>query len=224
MSTYNQYCPIAKAMELLDERWTLLVVRELLLGSRHFNELRRGVPRMSPALLSKRLKHLERANIVRRTEAGGRSAYDLTPQGEELRQIVESLGVWGVRWATQLGDEDLDPHLLMWDLRRTIPAHSWPAGRTVIAFVFSDVASRASRWWLCVEGGAVDLCDYDPGFDIDATVTASLRALTQVWRGDQSWTTALKSGSVLMEGPALLTRRLPDLIGSSSLAAVPRPA
>ena len=128
MSAYGQFCPVAKAMELLDERWTLLVVRELLQGSAHFNDLRRGVPKMSPALLSKRLKSLTRAGLVERTEIGGRSTYSLTECGQELSGVVDALGAWGVRWIGELGDDDLDPHLLMWDMQRHIPIDGLAAG------------------------------------------------------------------------------------------------
>ena len=114
MSSYGQYCPVAKAMELLDERWTLLVVRELLVGSQHFNDLRRGVPKMSPALLSKRLQALTRAGVVDRSEVDGRTCYTLTQCGRELHDVVQVLADWGVRWMGELGDGDLDPHLLMW--------------------------------------------------------------------------------------------------------------
>ncbi len=145
MSTYGQFCPIAKAMEVLDERWTLLVVRELLLGSRHFNELRRGNPKMSPALLSKRLRRLERVEVVRRRVVGGRSTYELTERGLELRPVIDALGTWGARWAGDLGEEDLDPRLLLWDVRRTIPVESWPRERTVVALRFEDVASPVSQ-------------------------------------------------------------------------------
>ena len=146
MSTYSQFCPVAKAMELLDERWTLLVVRELLRGSRHFNDLRRGVPKMSPALLSKRLKALTRAGVVERTEIGGGTSYSLTQCGQELAGVVDALGEWGVRWIPQLGDDDLDPHLLMWDMRRTVRIDAWPRARTVVAFSLTGVAPKAARW------------------------------------------------------------------------------
>ena len=224
MSTYGQFCPIAKAMEVLDERWTLLVVRELLLGSRHFNELRRGNPKMSPALLSKRLRSLERAGVVRRTDEGGRSSYELTPSGEELRPVVEALGAWGVRWVGELGEQDLDPHLLMWDVRRTVPVESWPRRRTVLAFEFKDVAAKVGRWWLCVSGDDVDICDYDPGFEVDATITTSLRTMTEIWRGDRPWSQALKAGLVTVDGPTAVSRDVPAWLGQSTLAAVPRPA
>ncbi|BCI52461.1 HxlR family transcriptional regulator [Mycolicibacterium litorale] len=224
MSGYGQFCPVAKAMELLDERWTLLVVRELLLGSSHFNELRRGVPKMSPALLSKRLKSLTRAGVVQRSEIDGRTSYSLTARGRELAAVVEALGTWGVRWVGELGDEDLDPHLLMWDMRRTIPVTEWPPTRTTLAFRLDGVEARAARWWLVVSDGRADVCDVDPGYDVAATVQASLRTLTALWRGDITWQRALHDGSVAVSGPAEVRRAVPAWIGHSTLAAVPRPA
>ena len=123
MGAYGQFCPVAKAMELLDERWTMLVIRELLEGSRTFNSLRRGVPRMSPALLSDRLRRLARAGVIERYEDGNRVSYAVTPAGRELRGVIEAIGRWGIRWIPELGDEDLDPHLLMWDIHRNIDHH-----------------------------------------------------------------------------------------------------
>jgi DNA-binding HxlR family transcriptional regulator len=170
MSGYGQFCPGAKAMELLDERWTILVVRELLAGSTHFNDLRRGVPKMSPALLSKRLQTLIHAGVVKRFEVDGRTSYTLTPCGKELVEVVEALGAWSVRWIGELGDKDLDRHLLMWDIRRTIPIEAWPRSRTTVAFQLDDVAPKASRWWLVVAEGQADVCDFDPGFEIAGTI------------------------------------------------------
>jgi DNA-binding HxlR family transcriptional regulator len=223
MPSYGQFCPVAKAMEVLDERWTLLIVRELLSGSTRFNELRRGVPKMSPALLSKRLRALERAGVVRRSDAGGRSSYTLTPSGLELKPIVDALGAWGVRWVGELGEEDLDPHLLMWDMHRTLPLDRWPRSRTVVAFRFDDVPGRARDWWLCVSGDDVDVCDADPGYDVAATVATTLRAMTGIWRGDLSWGQALRSGEVRLDGPGGVRRLVPEWLGQSTLAGVPRP-
>ncbi|WP_299559652.1 helix-turn-helix domain-containing protein [uncultured Mycolicibacterium sp.] len=223
MSGYGQFCPVAKAMELLDERWTLLVVRELLLGSHHFNELRRGLPRMSPALLSKRLRTLVRAGVVERTEIDSRTAYLLTDCGRELEPVVDALAAWGVRWIGELGEQDLDPHLLMWDMRRNIPVSAWPAGRTTVLFELSGVAARASRWWLVVTDGTADVCDFDPGHEITASVHTSLHTLTRIWRGDTDWTRALADGAVTLTGPAGVRRALPAWIGQGPPAAVPRP-
>jgi DNA-binding HxlR family transcriptional regulator len=223
MPAYGQFCPVAKAMEVLDERWTMLVVRELLEGSTHFNELRRGVPKMSPALLSKRLRTLERAGIVLRTPQDGRVVYTLTEAGEELRPVVEGLGAWGVRWIGELGEEDLDPHLLFWDMRRKVPVHGWPERRTVVAFTLDDVDPKVARWWLVGTDGQVDVCDYDPGFDVTATVHGSIRTLTRIWRGDQSWQQALRAGRVTVSAPTDVRRAVPDWLGQAPLAAVPRP-
>lgn len=223
MPSYGQFCPVAKAMEVLDERWTLLIVRELLLGSTRFNELRRGVPKMSPALLSKRLRALERAGVVRRTEERGRSSYGLTESGLELRPIVDALGSWGVRWVGVLGEEDLDPHLLLWDIRRTVPLDRWPRARTVVAFRFDDVPVKTRDWWLCVNGEDVDVCDADPGYDVTARVETSLRTLTGVWRGDLTWNQALRAGDLRLDAPGVVRRQIPGWIGQSLLSAVPRP-
>lgn len=224
VSGYGQFCPVSKAMELLDERWTILVVRELLLGSRHFNDLRRGLPKMSPALLSKRLKSLTRAGVVERTEVDGRTAYALTQCGLELGEVVDALGTWGTRWIGQLGEEDLDPHLLMWDIHRSVPIDAWPRSRTTIAFQFDGVIPKASRWWLVVAEGDTDVCDFDPGYDVTATVATSLRTLTRIWRGDVGWPQALLDGSVSVSGPADVRRAIPAWIGQGAKAAVPRPA
>lgn len=224
MSTYSQFCPVAKAMELLDERWTLLVVRELLKGSTHFNDLRRGVPKMSPALLSKRLKALSRAGVVERTEVDGPTSYALTACGQELAGVVNELAAWGARWIPEIGDDDLDPHLLMWDIRRTVPVDAWPRARTVVAFQLTGVAPKASGWWLMVSEGAADVCDFDPGYEVAATVETSLRTLTELWRGDVSWSRAMLNGGVIVHGAVDARRAVPRWLGQSTMAAIPRPA
>lgn len=218
MTAYGQFCPVSKAMEVLDERWTMLVVRELLMGSSHFNDLRRGLPRMSPALLAKRLRSLERAGIVSREVRGQRVTYTLTSCGWELAPIVNALGLWGIRWIGGLGDEDLDPHLLLWDIRRTLRVEHWPRTRTVVLVRFHDVEARSARWWLVVAAGEADLCDYDPGHELTATIDTSLRTLTRLWRGDESWTEAVRAGRVTIEAPTAVRSLLPGWIGCSLLA------
>lgn len=216
MATYSQFCPLAKAMEILDERWTVLVIRELLLGSTHFNELRRGVPRMSPALLSKRLKSLERNGIVRHAD----DAYQLTEAGRDLYTAISSLGVWGTKWISEFGDEDLDPHLLMWDVQRTVPTHLWPDVRTTLALEFTDLAPRQARWWLVVSAGRAESCDFDPGFEVAATVRSTLRTLVEVWRGDLGWEQAQRLARLEVVGPTDVRRQVPTWIGRSVLAAL----
>lgn len=224
MTSYGQFCPVAKAMEVLDERWTILVIRELLLGSRHFNELRRGVPKMSPALLTKRLRSLQRAGVVNRSEIGGRSVYTLTEKGEELTAVVEALSLWGIRWIGELGDADLDPHLLMWDMRRTVPVDRWPPRRTVVQFRFHDVIGKAGSWWLMVAAGEAQVCDFDPGYEVDAVVVTDLRTLTEVWRGDIDWRRASLETRLTVQAPHDVAREVPGWIGQSLTSSVPRPA
>jgi DNA-binding HxlR family transcriptional regulator len=223
-ASYHQFCPVAKAMELLDERWTLLVVRELLLGSRRFNELRRGVPRMSPTLLSKRLHELAAAGVVERRMDGTEVSYVLTEAGQELRPVVEALGAWGTRWMGRLGDPDLDPKLLLWDMHRGVNTGALPPGRTVVQFHFPDVAGRTGRWWLVLTPEESDVCDEDPGYEVDVTVQVGLRRMVEIWLGDLSWSTALRSGDLRLVGPSELCRALPRWFTLSTFAAIPRPA
>ena len=222
-STYGQFCPVAKAMEVLDERWTLLVVRELLAGSTRFNELRRGNPKMSPALLSKRLRTLERAGVLRRELVDGRTSYHLTECGLELRPVVEGLGAWGIRWIGALGEDDLDPHLLLWDIRRSVPVDAWPRRRTVVRFHFTDRPPRTASWWLVVDGEDADVCDYDPGFEVAATVSTTLATMVRLWRVDRTWAEALRAGEVAIDAPAAVRRDVPRWLGQMALGQVPRP-
>jgi len=222
MGSYYQFCPVSKAVELLDERWTLLIVRELLAGSIHFNQLRRGVPRMSPTLLSKRLARLVQAGIIRREGDGQDVAYRLTAAGEELRPVVEALGAWGMRWIGELGDADLDPKLLLWDLSRHVDPGTIPAGRTVVSFRFDDVGAKLRDWWVVMTASEVDVCDFDPGYGVDVSLAGPLRRMVEVWRGDLPWSQALRTGSIELAGPAALRRSVPQWFPPSMFAAVPR--
>jgi DNA-binding HxlR family transcriptional regulator len=223
-ASYHQFCPVAKAMELLDERWTLLIVRELVAGSCRFNDLRRGLPRMSPTLLSKRLHQLVSAGVVERRTTDGEVQYGLTAAGRELRPIVEAVGAWGVRWIGELGDTDLDPKLLLWDMHRNVDHTVVPPGRTVVAVTFPDLpAPHPRRWWLVIADGEADVCDEDPGHEVTVGLTADLRALVQVWRGDRSWAEALRTGQLQVHGPEAVRRALPGWFTLSLFASVPRP-
>ena len=222
-SPYRQFCPVSKAMELLDERWTMLVVRELVMGSERFNDLRRGLPRMSPTLLSRRLQQLERAGIVERRVNGNDVRYLLTEAGQELRPVVEAVGMWGTRWIGELGDIDLDPKLLLWDMHRNVDVDALPPGRTVAQFQFPDAPKGQRDWWLVFTNRETDVCDVDPGFDVAVTIRSSLRTLTAVWRGDLEWPAALRSGSLEVQGPEALRRAVPNWFTLSPFAVVPRP-
>jgi hypothetical protein len=150
--------------------------------------------------------------------------YVLTPAGHELRPVVEALGAWGVRWVGELGDEDLDPKLLLWDMHRHIDAGAVPDGRTVVQFRFPDVSADLRDWWLVITRGEADVCDFDPGYDVAVTVTSSLRSMVEIWRGDRSWSAALRTGAVEVHGPEVMRRAVPDWFTLSDFAAVPRPA
>lgn len=218
---YGQFCPIAKTMEVLDERWTVLIIRELVAGSHHFNEIRHGLPRMSSALLSKRLRSLERAGIVVRRTEGSRTAYDLTPGGRALELIIRSLGEWGVQWRSELGDEDLDPHLLLWDIHRNIDVAALPEGRVVLAFTFTDIEPRTRNWWIVVSADRdVDVCDVDPGHPVTVAMSSTLRTMVDVWRGQLSWSQALRSRRLQLSGPDAARHALPQWLILSPFAAL----
>jgi DNA-binding HxlR family transcriptional regulator len=184
--SYGQFCPVAMAAEIVCSRWTALVLRELLMGSTRFNDLRRGVPRMSPTLLSKRLKELEEAGVIVAvpTAQAGVVDYRLTDAGEELRVVVESLGVWGQRWVeSSVTLKNLDPSLLMWDMRRNLRIEPLPTRRCTINFLFPELDAARKSWWLVIDGGKVDLCGFDPGYEVDLYVRGSLYSMTSVWIG-----------------------------------------
>jgi DNA-binding HxlR family transcriptional regulator len=222
-ASYRQFCPVAKAMELLDERWTMLIVRELICGSAHFNEIRRGVPRISPALLAKRLHQLARAGILTRVEHSGEVRYLLTDAGRELRPVVEALGRWGTRWIGELGDQDLDPQLLLWDMHRHVDRRAVPPGRTVVKFVFPDLAPKRRSWWLVITPEDADVCDTDPEYPVEVALTAPLTTMTRIWRGDLPWATALRDGDLVLEGPSRSCRALRGWFSLATFATVTRP-
>ncbi|RXH35863.1 MULTISPECIES: helix-turn-helix domain-containing protein [Bradyrhizobium] len=210
---YNQFCPVSMAAEIICSRWTLLVLRELVMGSTRFNELRRGVPSMSPALLSKRLKELEAAGIVTRIaterESGGHE-YRLTEAGTELRPIIEAIGVWGHRWVTTEATlKNLDPNLLMWDIRRNIDTDPMPARRNTIQFIFKDRPVSERNYWLIVEPNRdVDLCLVNPGFDVDLYVTTDLQSMTEIWLGFRTVVQMADDGRFVLTGNSKLAADL----------------
>jgi DNA-binding HxlR family transcriptional regulator len=219
-SGYGQFCPVAKAAEIVAERWTLLVMRELLMGSRRFNQLRKGVPVMSPSLLSKRLVQLQDAGVIERRETQTGPEYHPTESGLALKPIIVALGFWGHRFVQHHIDaEDLDPALLMWDVRRGVDKQAMGSSkRTVIRFELAKVEPEKRRWWLVFDRGDVDLCLTDPGYGVDLTVSAPLRDLTEVWIGHTELRTALRSGSIQLDGSSALILSFADWFGLSIFA------
>lgn len=226
-SSYNQFCPVAMAAELLCTRWTILVLRELIAGSTRFNELRRGLPRMSPALLSQRLKELESAGIVARTPLDsepGVFEYHLTASGLELEPIVIAFGIWGHRRIeTEVSLAKLDVQLLMWDMRRNLNPMPMPVRRSVVQFVYPELAPTQRCWWLIVDPAeGVDLCSIDPGFDVDLYVSVDLRTMTAIWMGMDTVRAAVASQRMLLTGSRKLSSTMESWLGLSRFAKIPK--
>jgi DNA-binding HxlR family transcriptional regulator len=221
MLDYGQFCTVARGAEVFGERWTPLVVRELLCGSTRFNDIRRGVPRMSASLLAQRLRKLEQIGVVKRTQIARATEYQLTAAGEELRPIVMALGHWGARWiGSRLKRGQLDAGFLMWDVRRFVQLDEFPSGRRVVVqFHFTDAARGESAWWLVVENGVADLCRDDPGHEVTLIVESSVRALTEIWTGDRDANEVLRSGDLRIQGPGREAKDLWRWLGRSAFAA-----
>ena len=209
---YGQYCPISRAVEVLGERWSMLIVRDLLCGSTRFNDLARGNPGLSRTLLSKRLRQLERAGIVEHVD----DHYLLTPSGADLRSVVFGLGEWGARW--QFGDpreSELDPELLMWWVHGRLDFTQWPDRRVVLEFRFRD---RSRRFWIVRDSQGPSICTFDPGFDVDVTIESDLSTMYEVWLGRIDLRSALQDGRIATHGTPALLRRLPAVLELSPVA------
>jgi DNA-binding HxlR family transcriptional regulator len=219
--SYGQFCPVAMAAEIICSRWTPLLLRELLCGSTRFNDLRRGVPRMSPTLLSKRLKELAQAGIITANAASrtGAVEYKLTKAGEDLRGVVMSLGVWGQRWVeSSLTLKNLDPSLLMWDMRRNLMPEPLPPRRCTVKFTYPELSANQRAWWLVIEGGEVDLCGVDPGYEVDLYVNSTLRSMTAVWMGHSTLMAEIDAGNIELTGDRAIARSMHAWLGLSKFA------
>jgi len=221
--SYRQFCPVAMAAEVLCTRWTVVLLRELVAGSTRFNDLRRGVPRMSPALLSQRLKELEAAGVVSREPCPDEPAvseYRLTPAGRELAPLVDAFGIWGQRWiSAEASLEQLDATLLMWDMRRGLVTSPMPKRRSVIHFRYPEQPLPQRAWWLIVEPGEpVDLCLVDPGFDVDLYVSVDLRTMTAIWMGLDTVRQAEATGRMVLTGDRGLATQMQAWLGLSPFA------
>ena len=225
MTQYGQFCPVAKSAEIIGDPWSILIVRELLLGSTRFNVLQRGLSRISPTVLNTRLKQLEEYGVIIKRRLTGQRGheYRLTAAGRELSTVVEALAVWGMRWARdEMGPDDLDVAFLMFDIQRRIDTTALPDGETVLCFEFTDLEAFG-HWWLICHGSEVDLCYEYPGKDVDCYVTGSSHQMIGVWMGDVPLSRALRSNSLQLTGKRQLCKAFSRWFTLSAFAKTPRP-
>jgi DNA-binding HxlR family transcriptional regulator len=211
------------AAEVLCTRWTVILLREMIAGSTRFNDLRRGVPRMSPALLSQRLKELETAGVITRVKVKGEPRvleYQLTRAGRDLSSVVVAIGIWGQRWIEgALTLENLDPQLLMWDMRRNLDPTPMPARRCTIEFEYPGVRAVHRFWWLVITPGeAVELCSVDPGFDVDLHISCELKTMTAIWMGIEKVRDAISGRRIVLAGDRRLASSMQIWLGLSPFA------
>src|SRR5918996_1343799 len=228
MKGYGQFCPIAVAAEIFAERWTPLILRELLSGERRFNDIRRGVPLISRTLLARRLRELEDVGVLesRPLPSGRGREYGLSKAGEEFREVLDGLGAWGQRWVHgQFDPHNLDVGVLMWNVRRRIDVRRLPPERVVVRFDFRGLPPRYSgmrTWWLILQKPEIDLCLKDGGFPVDVVVDAEAAAMARIWMGQLEFAHALRAGAVRLEGPRALVQALPGWLLLSHYAHVAR--
>ena len=220
---YGQFCPVAKATEILGEKWTLLIIRELLMGGTRFNVLQRGLSQISPTILTKRLSSLESQGLIMRKKIQGQRGYEYFPTGscQELLPIIRQVGDWGMRWArNNLTESDYDVELLMLYLQRSIVPEKLIGAETVLRFKFTDI-DDLSDWWLLIKGQDVDICVTDPGKDVDVYFTTSVRVMAGIWMGDTTYKKSLAEGSLKVVGPKSLTREITAWMGNSIFTELP---
>ena len=216
MKSYEEYCPIAMGSEAIGDRWTPLILRELICGSERFSDIHRGIPRMSRTLLAQRLKQLERLNVIEKRPG---PTYHLTPAGKDLESVVWGIGLWAKQWL--FGDpakEHLDGGHLMWRVRQRVVPENLPPGRTVIQFDFPK-ASRGRCIWLLLAPEGVSVCERDEGFVVDLRVTADIAEFMRVWAGRSTWREAIQTGALKFDGPSSLSRQFPSWFALSPFAA-----
>jgi len=223
MKSYGQFCPVAKASEIFCERWTALILRDMAGGATRFSQLKRGIPLASPTLLSRRLKQLEAEGVVerRRSQSGNSWTYHLTPAGLEFVPIVEALGIWGQRWSRrELAEHEVNLDLLLWAMENSVHPDAFGGRRTLVEMQFPDQPRHKRRWWFLNENGACVLCIKEPGFDVDLYISAGLRDMIYIWRGDLPLAEAMDSRRLEAHGGTAALRALPGWLGVSTLAHV----
>jgi DNA-binding HxlR family transcriptional regulator len=225
---YGQFCPIAKATEILGEKWTIIILREILMGGCRFNTLQRGLGGISPALLTSRLKSLEAQGMVVRRKVSGQKGYEYYPTEacQALLPVLISMGEWGLIWARHnVLDEDFDVDFLIFYLERSVDPSKLIGNESVIRFKFTDLTEQ-SDYWLLVKNENIDLCLKDPGKDVDVYFTCTIRTMHDVWMGDRTYRDAIKSGDLYVHGEPSLTRNIsswlrPSIFGESKRVPIP---
>ena len=220
---YGQFCPIAKATEIIGEKWTLLIIRELLMGGTRFNELQRGLSLISPTILSRRLDSLAEHGLVVKKKIPGQRGHEYFPTEscQALLPVIRSLGDWGMVWArSNLTEKDYDVELLMLYLKRSIRPEKLPGKETVIRFNFTDI-EQYPEWWLVSRGNEIDLCVKDPGKDIDVYFTTSVKTMADIWMGDNSYRRAIREGTLKVVGDKALTHNITDWMKNSIFTDLP---
>lgn len=220
---YGQFCPVAKAMGLLGEKWTMLILRELHMGGSRFNDLQRGLPLISPTILTKRLNELADAELILRRKIPGQrgNEYLLTQAGKETLPLLKSIGDWGMRWARgDLRETDIDVGLLMLYLQRSIKTEQLPGSQSVIKFEFTDL-KKLNKWWLLVKGCDVDICLENPGREVDVYFTTDLSTMVECWMGDKTYKSAIAEKRLKLVGPSVLTRNVQNWLSDSIFAGIP---
>ena len=221
--SYGQWCPIAKSTEILGEKWTMLIVRELLMGSTRFSELQRGLGPISPTLLTRRLATLEQYDLVYKRQIQGGRGHEYLPTAscKQLQPILLALGSWGMEWSKSfMKDSDYDVELLMLYLQRSVVTENLPGGKTVVLFQFTDFPEQP-KWWITAEGETVDVCTSDPGLDVDVFVTTKVRAMADAWLGRTSYKAAKASGAMEIIGPVALTRNISNWLSDCIFPSLP---
>ena len=219
--SYGQFCPVSMASEILCARWTPLLIREFLCGSTRFNDLRRGLPRMSPSLLSKRLVELEVVGVIQSFKGDqGVKEYRLTQAGEELRPLIMAIGTWGQRWVESgISLNNLDPELLIWDMHRFLVIDPLPERRVCLQFVFNNLPTARQNYWLLADPqSGVEACYADPGYDIDLYAVSSLRTMTAIWMGLDTVKKAVSDGRLELTGAREVANRMQEWLGLSPFA------
>ena len=223
IKSYGLFCPLAMACEVIEPRWTLLILLEMGGGATRFNDIRRGVPGISPTLLSKRLKELEKHGLIERMEdmAKGTVDYIRTPMAIELEPAIRMLGEWAYRnISADVALDDLNADYLMWNVRRKIDLSALPDQRVVVRYHFTDLRENEATYWLITRPGMpVELCMTDPGFEVDLFVEADSKAMASIWMGYSSWQAEMSEDRIFLSGDARLIRTIDNWMVRSSYGA-----